>query len=107
MLDMGAQSSGELCGVNGGAAIPGRGAGVGPGKQKTAPVETGAVVMAEANGLVAVVAFLAVFGEVEADRFHFLARAEADNRFHDIGDDHRADDGEHEGQADGFHLFDP
>ena len=46
----------------------------------------------------AVIAFLAVFGEVQAERFDFLGRAQADDRLDDEGDDDRADDGQHQGE---------
>ena len=55
-----------------------------------------------------VVAFFAVFSEVETRYFDFFRWTQiAEDEFYHVGDDDCSDDGQSECDADGFELFDP
>ena len=51
------------------------------------------------------VAFFAVFGEVQTGGFDFLAGAQTDDGLDDISDDDRADDRQRQRQANRLELF--
>src|ERR1051325_6729857 len=55
----------------------------------------------------AVVAFFAVFGNIQSGEFDFFSWTKSHDHLNRISDHQCADDCQHEGDGDGFDLFDP